>query len=1154
MPTRRMIAWLTTLLTASANLSLAWAGEHPVVDERATNTGSSVSAKDIQNLPLQGRSFADLASLVPGVVDHKALPNDSVDWSQYGVLDGQHGKVPVQQRWGDYANVLSDPAWSRLSRSREWPGERYGINGSLIATGTSRGNEKTAVLYDGFTGAPYSSFTARELKSNPAVGLNALNYGCHLTSGKMTLSDKMMVDAKESISGKQRMFNDMPRNDYPRYNTTDKHLVRFDYPGSQTRDNNATPPVRYGDGLKDWNLRPNLSLDYKRLGGGGMTPIDAPAQPNGPQNTGSAADQPTRSIIDDLNDNTAPMHDPPTGEPTIKDNPDGSSTRTWADGTTETTRPNGTQDITFPDGSKFSRGADGSVVDTKPDGSTTTRDRTGKVTGTTIATVTDQTIIDQTAKQKPAIRDAINQYLTPGGQAQGGGTSTPQTGTTPGTQPKNTNTPPTTNQNTTPTGSTPSTGQPTTPTGAKDKSTVTDQDIIKGVSKQKGAVKDAINQYLTPQGQKAVKDEPAKPPAQDQKNPSSSLTNKTDFGADLGGPIVKDKLWVWGAWGSGSPTKITQLNGPPKASNNRDDYWAIPPTPGQPFSGVPNFPIGGGSQGSGTSTPQTYTPPRIPTGWNPSGVMVLPYGCAPQEKPARINDIYSAWDGKRPQTGRGLYLYEPIMFRTVQDQASEPNDPLYDKGEAARKAAAAKVKAKAEPAGGPDLSMAEPPGADGGGHSHLEEFGPSRGGKKGPTAIDQWGLRAVGFTPATQADSPWHGMDFNKPNTIVAVIDSGLDTTHPDGPKFLWTNPNEIPDNGIDDDYDGYVDDVHGWNFLEENADLTDYKGHGTLVAGIIAAKSNNGIGIAGINPGAQIMVLKVTDKNGKANSLNIYRALHYAANHGARVINVSLGDRGVSQLEQLAVNYAVSRGAVVVVAAGNQSGDLSQYGPAALRRVLPVAATKINGTRSAISNAGVNLALAAPGEEIYSLQSKDAEWTGSPMDRERLYRAATGTSFSAPLVAGTASLLLAKNPKLTSRAVEAILLETATDTSGEGWNPQTGAGVLNAAQAVAQANGQPMLLRPTEVVVNREKKSVASVDVFGVVRGAKSYQVELGKGKRPKEWQPVTVADPTPIEYGLLCRLEGSDLATSKDWVVRISASDAQGHTTTAQIPVSTQ
>jgi len=494
------------------------------------------------------------------------------------------------------------------------------------------------------------------------------------------------------------------------------------------------------------------------------------------------------------------------------------------------------------------------------------------------------------------------------------------------------------------------------------------------------------------------------------------------------------------------------------------------------------------------------------------------------------------------------------MFRTVQDQASEPNDPLYDKGEAARKAAAAKVKANAEPAGGPDFSMAEPPGADGGGHSRLEEFGPSRGGKKGPTAIDQWGLRAVGFTPAAHADSPWHGMDFDKPNTIVAIIDSGLDTSHPDGPKFLWTNPNETDGNGIDDDYDGYVDDVHGWNFVDDNADLTDYKGHGTLVAGIIAAKSNNGIGIAGINPGAQIMVLKVTDKNGKASSLNIYRALHYAVNHGARVINVSLGDRGVSQLEQLAVNYAVSRGAVVVVAAGNQSGDLSQYGPAALRRVLPVAATKIDGTRSAISNAGVNLALAAPGEEIYSLQSKDAEWPGAPTDRERLYRPATGTSFSAPIVAGTASLLLAKNPKLTSRAVEAILLETATDTSGDGWNPQTGAGVLNAAQAVAQANGQPMLLRPTEVVVNREKKLVTSVDVFGVVRGAASYQVELGKGKTPKEWQPITVAEPTPTDYGLLCRLEGQEFAKSKNWVVRISARDAQGRTKTAQVPVSTQ
>ncbi len=98
------------------------------------------------------------------------------------------------------------------------------------------------------------------------------------------------------------------------------------------------------------------------------------------------------------------------------------------------------------------------------------------------------------------------------------------------------------------------------------------------------------------------------------------------------------------------------------------------------------------------------------------------------------------------------------------------------------------------------------------------------------------------------------------------------------------------------------------------------------------------------------------------------------------------------------------------------------------------------------------------------------------------------------------------------------------------------------------------MLLRPTEVVANREKKSVTSVDVFGVVRGAASYHVELGKGKTPKEWQPVTVANPTPTDYGLLCRLEGQEFAKSRDWVVRISARDAQGRTKTAQVSISIQ
>ncbi len=541
-----------------------------------------------------------------------------------------------------------------------------------------------------------------------------------------------------------------------------------------------------------------------------------------------------------------------------------------------------------------------------------------------------------------------------------------------------------------------------------------------------------------------------------------------------------------------------------------------------------------------------YTPNldgfRLPQNWSPESMRLLQGGCSHSDKAAWNDNLNRLWDGQ--WSGPKQYLFEPIYYRQIQD---EPNDPLYDVGEAARKKA--ELRARPKPRSrGPDMSMAAP--AEGG-MSMVAMEGPSHGKEKGPKAQDQWGLRSVGFTPVSDAQSAWRAASGAAANAIVAVIDSGLDFSHPDGPAHVWTNPKETPDNAIDDDRNGYVDDVHGWNFLEENHDLRDFKGHGTLVAGIIAAKRNNGIGIAGINPGARIMVLKVTDAEGRSNSLNIYRAIHYAVDQGARVINISLGEKGVSQLEQLAVNYAHARGAVVIVAAGNQGAPLNEYGPGALRRAFTVAAQNMDGARSGLSNHGPNVAVMAPGEEIYSLHSKDADWPGHPLEKERLYRPATGTSFAAPIVAATASLVVAKHPAWPNWLVEDALLNS-TRPSSDGWEPGAGWGAINAAQAVSFDPKQALTVQPTELVVKREQKKVASVAVFGIVRGVfTTYQVELGKGHNPKEWQPLGAPSDRPVDHGLLCRIDGETLGKGKEWTVRITANGPQGRSKSAYVPL---
>ncbi|MGB3221855.1 MAG: S8 family serine peptidase [Desulforhopalus sp.] len=487
------------------------------------------------------------------------------------------------------------------------------------------------------------------------------------------------------------------------------------------------------------------------------------------------------------------------------------------------------------------------------------------------------------------------------------------------------------------------------------------------------------------------------------------------------------------------------------------------------------------------------------------------------------NGTLAAPDGN-PYTMDGVFGEKNL--ETFWQQSLIPNDPLYKKPDGAGSQVGGILK----------KGFGALLGAGGFGVQTSNED--SR-------ADDQWGLHAIGFTPMGTGNSAWDVIDGRQENVVVAVIDSGLDLGHPDRPRFLWTNSNEIPDNGIDDDTNGYVDDIHGWNFVAESNNIDDDYGHGTFVAGIIAANSNNGEGIAGVNPGARIMTLKVGEADRQARSLAIYRALRYAVDNGARVINISLGRKGLSRLEQIGINYAYAMGSLVVVAAGNQGSNIAEYGPPGARRVVPVASMNIDGTRRSQSNKGLLVAVAAPGESIYSLTAGNGKRDGNMIpflagDYHRL----NGTSFAAPFVAGTASLIWARYPHLSNRQVADMILAGAVDVEDPGWDIETGMGQLNARTALTIEPEAAFAPRITEWIINRDPRGkIDSVDVYGVIRGpVASYSIEVGEGNKPKGWTPAFGPTNRTVDHGHITRIPGSYFRKGSRWSIQLTATAENG------------
>lgn len=309
---------------------------------------------------------------------------------------------------------------------------------------------------------------------------------------------------------------------------------------------------------------------------------------------------------------------------------------------------------------------------------------------------------------------------------------------------------------------------------------------------------------------------------------------------------------------------------------------------------------------------------------------------------------------------------------------------------------------------------------------------------------DQWFIDDGGFADI-RLPAAWD-IEKGDPSVVLAIMDTGVDTTHPDLASQIWHNPDEVPGNSLDDDGNGLVDDVEGWDFGTNDNDpkpdaLFDEIGldigfHGTFCAGLAAAATDNGEGIAGAGWKCRIMPLKVSNQEEGLSASAITEAFGYAADQGAAVISMSFGgpgDPGVPEYFQALVDMATAAGSLCVAAAGNDGVDTPSY-PAACNDVIAVAATDDANARADFSNWGPWVDVAAPGSLMWSTIATNYDVDELSQifyfyffgwDLENPYMGGDGTSFACPLTAGVCGLIRARFPALTPQQVAQRLIAT---------------------------------------------------------------------------------------------------------------------------------
>jgi thermitase len=367
----------------------------------------------------------------------------------------------------------------------------------------------------------------------------------------------------------------------------------------------------------------------------------------------------------------------------------------------------------------------------------------------------------------------------------------------------------------------------------------------------------------------------------------------------------------------------------------------------------------------------------------------------------------------------------------------------------------------------------------------------------------QWSVKRIGVVRL------WEEGFFSllRPTVKVGVLDTGIDYLHPDLADAIAVNSGETGldalgrdkrTNGVDDDGNGFIDDWHGYNFVESELrsnDPADVNGHGTSVAGIIGAVSNNGKGIAGIARCA-LMPLRAFDAGGNGDDADVAAAIVYGIENECDVINMSFGVTVLSPIMRDVAAYAVSRNVVLIASSGNDGNEKPHY-PSDLTDVIAVGSVSQYDSRSYFSSYGPSLCLTAPGENIVTT-ANGGGYTSS----------FSGTSAAAPHVSGVAAIVksvIAADPAL--RAVpfspaefRTLLASTADDIGKPGWEKETGAGVVNAYRAVQTIihNTIAVSSPQSDAVLTGEPVPIIGTAVFS---GMSTLTVSVGVGEQPETW-----------------------------------------------------
>ncbi|MEE8557512.1 MAG: S8 family serine peptidase, partial [Myxococcota bacterium] len=431
-----------------------------------------------------------------------------------------------------------------------------------------------------------------------------------------------------------------------------------------------------------------------------------------------------------------------------------------------------------------------------------------------------------------------------------------------------------------------------------------------------------------------------------------------------------------------------------------------------------------------------------------------------------------------------------------------------------------------------------------------------------------WGLEKIG------APRAWD-VERGDPGVVVAVIDTGIDDAHPDLLANLWINTGEIPGNGIDDDGNGFIDDVRGYDFVNEDGKPRDDNGHGTHVAGIVGAVGDNSTGVTGVNQRVSIMALKFLDGGGAGRLSDAIRAIDYSIAMGARVLNNSWGFDVDSQALHDAVSASQAAGQLFVAAAGNSPGDadVDPHFPSGLEHdnVLSVAATDRGDLLATFSNFGlVSVDLGAPGVDILSTTPRYS--TEITAEFGRHYAELSGTSMAAPHVAGVAALLLARSSLLRYDEVRARILAGVDPVPG--LEVATG-GRLNAAASFAGlgigGDSDPPVSVSDLTVVDVTERSVTlewtASGEDGTVGRAALYDLRYAHDPiTAASWDASTPVfdEPPPGEAGSMesALVEGLDQGQTYFFAVRVmdrsgnysAISNTPSATTVALVPVAIQ